>query len=73
MADNCGRVHGSLRSLGNSRRKEAKAELGLARGGRHNRAEVAEEKEELEVRHDVRRRQLAYVPYCPRLYTAASV
>jgi len=52
VADNCGRVHDRLDRLENTREKKAE-EVGLARGGWRDRAEVAEEKEELEVRHDV--------------------
>lgn len=42
----------SPRSLGNLREKAVDG-VGLARGGRRDRAEVAEEEEELEVKHDV--------------------
>jgi len=52
VTDNCGRVHDRLDRLGNSRKKEAE-KVGSARGGWRDRVEVAEEKEELEVRHDV--------------------
>lgn len=73
VADNCGRVHARLgRSEIRGRKKPEGA--GLARGGRRDRAEVAVEEEKLVVTGTTCRngRDSAYVPYCPRLYTAAS-
>lgn len=70
----------SPRSFGNSREggegeRAKEARNRIARDDDDGAAaEVAEEKEELEVRHDARAEtaSLAYVPYCPRLYTTAS-